>query len=109
MLYMMLDLAEQRDLKLLPEVAVDSRHHPLRRSRLMSGLQKVLLQEVVVQSGSVDEAAPAPDCVFYGDEKWFLHRFSIAWGSGLVPHSKASASVVCHGPLQAGCRQSWTS
>ena len=103
---MMLDLGEQRDPKLLLEAAVDSRHHPLRSSRLMSGLQKVLFQEVFVQIDSVDEAAPGLDCLFYDDEKWFPRRFSIAWGSGLGPHPRGSSSAVCRGLLQTGDRQS---
>ena len=106
---MMLDLGEQRDRKLLPEAAVDFRHHPLRSSRLMSGLQIVLFQEVVVQIDSVDEAAPGLVCLFYGDEKWALHRFSIAWGLALGPHSKGSSSAVCRALLQTGGRQSWIS
>ncbi len=67
---------------------------------------------MVVQIGSVDEAAPGLDCLVYsdyGDERWALHRFSTAWGSGLGPHSKGSSSAVCRGLLHAGGRQSWTS
>jgi hypothetical protein len=105
----MLDLGEQRDRKLLPEAAVGSRHHLLRNSRLMSGLRKVQFQEVVGQIDSVDEAAPGLGSLFYGDEKWVLHRFSIAWGSGLGPHSRGHSGTVRRGLLQAGGRQSWTS
>lgn len=64
---------------------------------------------MVVQIDSVEEAAPGLDCLFSGDEKWVLHRFSVALGPGLGPHSKGSSSAVSRGLLQAGGRQSWTS
>jgi hypothetical protein len=102
--YMMLDLAGQRDPRLLQGAAAGSLRRQPRSCRLKSGFQRGL----VVQTGFADEDLD-PDWALFDDEKRTRSRLSIVWAAGLVPHSRGFAGAECPGLLQIADRCSSTS